>query len=206
MTKIKICGLRRKEDAIWANALLPDYVGFVFAESKRKVRPSEALGIKKELDGRIKTVGVFVNPTPAELDAVLSECPLDIIQLHGDERPEFCNNIGIPVWKAFRIKAPDDLTASKPYDVDAYLFDGYHPSTYGGMGQGFDWDMLHTHVFNRPIIIAGGINDKNVQRLIETIHPMAVDVSSSVETNGYKDAVKIERLIKKVRNNDGEKQ
>lgn len=200
MTKIKICGLRRMEDASWANALLPDYAGFVFAPSKRQVSPNQAKAIIDALNPAIKTVGVFVNAGADELREVQEFCGLDILQLHGDESPEFCESLKTPVWKAFRVKSELTCAIANGYRTEAYLLDGFDFNTYGGTGKTFDWHMAEGFRFNAPLVIAGGIDENNANAVMDTLSPMAVDVSSAVETDGYKDAEKIARLIGKVRN------
>ena len=199
MTKIKICGLRRTEDAIWANALKPDYVGFVFAPSKRQVSPKEAKAIIDLLDCDIQTVGVFVNAGLDELKETQETCGLDILQLSGEETPALCAQLSARVWKGFRVKSEQTLAIANGYRTEAYLLDGYDAGIHGGTGKSFDWRMAKNFDFNAPLVAAGGINKYNVCEVIDILSPMAVDVSSAVETDGYKDADKIARLIGKVR-------
>jgi len=200
MIKVKICGLTRIEDVEWANKLMPDYVGFVFAPSRRKIDPKKAGLIAGQLNRKIKRVGVFVNPSIQEIEEVVRWCPLDIIQLHGDESPEFCRSIPMPVWKAFRISSNGILPDIKDYDVEAFLLDGYHPKGYGGMNQTFPWELTKKmDLDGKRIILAGGINSSNVLEAISIVNPYAVDVSSGVETDGVKDPEKISEFIRKVR-------
>ncbi len=200
MTKIKICGLRRMEDVVWANALLPDYVGFVFAPSKRQVTPEAARAMIEKLDPKIITVGVFVNAGAEELLKTKETCGLDILQLHGEETPEFCAGLSTPVWKGFRVRSELTFAIANGYEVQGYLLDGYDASAHGGTGKTFDWRKAGDFKFNAPLIAAGGIDENNVREVIEILSPMAVDVSSAVETDGYKDPDKVARLIGKVRN------
>lgn len=203
MTRIKICGLTRPEDRQWANKLHPDYIGFVFAPSRRRVTPHLAGEIAAGLDRQIKRVGVFVNPTRREIKEVLQHCPLDILQLHGEERPEFCTRLPLPVWKAFRIKTQQSLPMLGDYQVQGWLLDGYHHRQHGGMNQTFPWEWLKTLERGKmPVILAGGLNPDNVLAGISIVKPDAVDVSSGVETAGVKDATKITDLIRKVRSLD----
>ena len=203
MTKIKICGLTRIGDRQWANKLLPDYIGFVFAPSRRRVTPRLAGEIAAGLDRRIKRVGVFVNPTLEEIEGTLRQCSLDIVQLHGEESPEFCARLPFPVWKAFRIKDQQSLKMMRQYQVQARLLDGYHPRQHGGMSQTFPWEWLRDLDWGKiPLILAGGIQPNNVLAGIAIVKPYAVDVSSGVESAGRKDAEKIEELIRKVRSLD----
>lgn len=203
MTRIKICGLTRIDDTIWANELLPDYIGFIFAISRRRIDAKDAVKIAERLNSNIKKVGVFVNPSIQYIDEVLSQCPLDILQFHGEETPEFCDKIKTPIIKAFRMKNKDTLDKIKNYDVDSLLFDGYHPSFHGGEGISFPWEWVKDlDTKNKEIFIAGGINIDNIKEVIKTVHPYAVDVSSSVETEDIKDKDKIERFMRKVREID----
>ena len=199
MTKVKICGLRRIEDAAWANALLPDYIGFIFAKSKRQVTAKQAAETASRLDTRIKTVGVFVNATQSEIDDVLSTCPLDVLQLHGEEAPAFCAQQSISVWKAFRIADKTDFDKTNAYHADAFLFDGYSAKAHGGVGERFNWQWLDAYKGSTPMVIAGGIDEHNATEAIRIAKPFAVDISSAVETDGFKDAAKVERFIRKVR-------
>lgn len=203
MTKIKICGLTRHEDAIWANEMMPDYVGFVFAQSKRRIDVKKACEIADKLNPNIKKVGIFVNQMPEHLSEIIKSCRLDIAQLHGDETPEYCNQIDIPVWKAMSVKSKRQLDALNHYGVEAILLDGYSEDAKGGTGTGFNWDWAKEMNFNMPLVLAGGLNADNVLQAINTLHPFAVDVSSSVETNGVKDFTKIITFIRKVRDING---
>ena len=199
MTKVKICGLRRIEDAIWANELLPDYIGFIFAKSKRRVTAEQAAEIASKLDKRIKTVGVFVNATQSEIDDILQTCPLDVLQLHGEETPAFCAQQSVSMWKAFRITGKTDFDKTTAYNAEAFLFDGYSAKAYGGVGATFNWLWLAAYKGTTPMIIAGGIDEHNVAEAINAGNPYAVDISSAVETDGFKDAAKVARFIRKVR-------
>jgi len=204
MTKIKICGLTRTQDVVWANELMPDYVGFVFAPSRRQLTGKQAAKIANAIDSRIIKVGVFVNPSMDALNKILDICPLDVVQLHGEESPEFCRLITDDVWKAFRIKDKKNFEMVKNYQPDAFLFDAFHPDAYGGTGETFDWSLMDGFKSEIPIVMAGGITIDNVSEVILRMHPMAIDVSSAVETDGIKDAQKIGALIRKVRQTDGE--
>jgi len=206
MTKIKICGLTQLKDILWVNDLKPDYVGFIFASSRRQLTPLMAADIARNINPEIKKVGVFVNPTRKEINNVISICPLDILQLHGQESHEFCNELKVPVWKSFRMQTKEILDRLKDYNVDAFLLDGYHPMISGGVGVSFPWEWARDlDTRGTPLVIAGGIDVDNVQRVISLLHPSVVDVSSSVEVDGLKDYRKIERFIRKVRDIDEKK-
>ncbi|MEX1307359.1 MAG: phosphoribosylanthranilate isomerase, partial [Eubacteriales bacterium] len=191
MTKIKICGLRRMEDVVWSNELLPDYVGFVFAKSKRQVTAAQAKAMIDALNPSIQTVGVFVNADADTLKSVQETCGLDILQLHGEESVPFCEALKPRVWKAFRVKSQDDFAEANRYKAESYLLDGFDLAAHGGTGTAFDWRMAKEYQFNAPLVIAGGIDETNVNQVIDILSPMAVDVSSAVETDGYKDAEKV---------------
>ena len=200
MTKVKICGLTRLEDAGWANELLPDYVGFMFAESRRRVTPEAAARIAEKIDQGVKRVGVFVNPAIDEIREVLDTCPLDVLQLHGEETPEFCEKTGIPVWKAFRMRAPEVLTELDAYRVDAYLLDGWHPESHGGTKTTFPWEWAERYDFeDKRMVLAGGLTVQNVAEAIRRVQPWAVDVSSGVETAGIKNTARIAAFMERVR-------
>ncbi len=188
------------EDVTWANALLPDYVGFVFAQSKRQVTPEAARAMIERLNPNIITVGVFVNAGAEALLKTKEICGLDILQLHGEETPEFCQSLNTPVWKGFRVKSELTFAMANGYRTDAYLMDGYDAGAHGGTGKTFDWKKAKDFSFNAPLIAAGGIDENNVCEVMDILSPMALDVSSAVETDGFKDPEKVARLIGKVRN------
>lgn len=192
MTKIKICGLRRAQDADYANALLPDYIGFVLTPGfRRSITAETAEKLKKRLSGRIRAVGVFVNDSAARINALYENGIIDLAQLHGSETPAFCAEIKAPVIKYFNCAAgaPDDTDA---YDTAFYLFD-----SGTGTGRKFNWDYIPKT--DRPFFLAGGLSAQNVKTAIQTVKPYAVDVSSCVETNGYKDFDKIKKFMEMAR-------
>ena len=197
MTKVKFCGLRRFEDIEYVNALKPEYIGFVFAKkSKRYVTPEFAKELKAALNPEIKACGVFVNEDAAEVIRLLREGIIDIAQLHGSEDGEYIQRIkaetGRPVIKAFKIRSEEDAADAVVSCADMVLLDSGE-----GSGQVFNWQLISG--ISRPYFLAGGLCAENVGKAIETLNPFAVDVSSSIETNGYKDAEKMELFIKNVR-------
>jgi phosphoribosylanthranilate isomerase len=201
MTKIKICGLSRKADILAVNEALPDYIGFVFAGSRRQVNEEEALMLKELLRPEILSVGVFVND---ELDRIKSLCDrgiIDIVQLHGDESTSYIHQlreyIKNPIIKAIRVSGRDALKDTEVFPCDYLLMDTYHKEQYGGTGESFDWSVIPK--LNNPYFLAGGISNANVVEAINCLRPFCVDVSSSVETAGYKDAMKIKEIVRKVR-------
>jgi phosphoribosylanthranilate isomerase len=200
LVKVKICGLRRKEDIEYANELKPDYVGFVFAKSKRQVEVEQALYLISLLDKEIKTVGVFVNEPVENALKIAQTLNLDVLQFHGDETQDYIDNFkNFTVWKAIRIKDKEDLEKTKEFKVNSFVFDTLTKNEYGGTGKTFNWEVLKEIELNVPIILAGGLNENNVEEAIKIVDPYAVDVSSGVETEGYKDFKKMKSFIEKVR-------
>lgn len=200
MTKIKLCGLSRTEDIETANALKPDYIGFVFAErSKRRVSPLKATELKSRLHPDIKAVGVFLDD---DLDLVASMLNLgivDIVQLHGNEDEAYIKKVrnitSKPIIKAFIIRSEEDVMCAERSTADYILLDG-------GKGEGkvFDWNLLKK--IKRPYFLAGGLNPGNVADAVKNLAPYAVDVSTGVETNGKKDSEKMTAFVTAVRKDD----
>ncbi|WP_373485497.1 phosphoribosylanthranilate isomerase [Acetobacterium malicum] len=198
MTKIKICGLSRLEDIAAVNAARPDYIGFVFAKSKRQVDRETARALKQALDPGIAAVGVFVNHPVAEISALAAAGIIDLIQLHGDEDEATVQLLqaqtGLPVIRALRISSPADI---KETAADYRLFDTYDPSQYGGSGAAFNWDLLQG--VSGDFFLAGGLNHVNIAAAIHQVHPYCVDLSSGVETDGKKDRDKIIEIVEMIR-------
>ncbi|MDI3534867.1 MAG: phosphoribosylanthranilate isomerase [Thermosediminibacterales bacterium] len=201
LTKVKVCGIRRPEDIEFANILNCDYVGFVFAKSPRQVTKEQVKQLCRGLDSSVKKVGVFVNSSLEDVRITAHICGLDIVQLHGEEPPDYCEALEeeVEVWKAVRIKDSESLKTMENFSVKTFLLDSYSLKQYGGSGKVFDWKLaLEAKKFGN-IVLAGGLNPENVAEAIEIVKPMAVDVSSGVETGGYKDFNKMKRFIEKVR-------
>lgn len=198
MTKIKICGLSRLEDIAAVNAARPDYIGFVFAASRRQVDFETARTLKQALDPDIAAVGVFVNHPVAEIIALAAAGIIDLIQLHGDEDEATVRLLqtqtGRPVIRAFRISSPADI---KETAADYRLFDTYDSSQYGGSGAAFNWDLLAG--VSGDFFLAGGLNSSNIAAAIQQVRPYCVDLSSGVETDGIKDRDKIIEIVEKFR-------
>ncbi len=199
--EIKICGIRRDEDIEIVNRYRPEYVGFVFASSKRQVAPCDAARLSQMLDYGIKTVGVFVNAAYEEVRETVRIAGLDVVQLHGDETEEYIKNLDVDceIWKAVRVKDGADILDVQ--GADKILLDKYKDSEYGGSGETFDWSASGAVHTKKPIILAGGLDSQNVAAGIRIFRPCCVDVSSSVETDGFKDEQKIKEFIHSVRNN-----
>ena len=197
MTKIKLCGMRRAADIQAANRLKPDYIGFVFAaKSKRYVTPEQAAGLKAILDPDISAVGVFVDEAPEAVAELLNSGVIDIAQLHGSEDEEYLAELrkltDKPLIRAFRIRTGEDLDAAEKSPADFVLLDAG-----AGDGKTFDWDLLEN--FSRPCFLAGGLDPDNVREAIDRCHPYAVDVSSGIETGGFKDEAKMQAFVNNVR-------
>ncbi|URZ03446.1 phosphoribosylanthranilate isomerase [Clostridium felsineum] len=203
MVKVKICGIRREKDIEIVNKYQPDYIGFVFARSKRQVDAYIASVLGEKLMPNIKKIGVFVNEDIKRLKEIVLKAKLDIVQLHGDEDSKYIEKLrGINVWKAVNISSKEDRDKLKNYEVSGFIVDSIDGANRGGNGRVFDWKLLKEYESNikKPIIVAGGLNIDNVNECIKTLNPFCVDVSSGVETDGFKDEEKIKKFILKVRN------
>lgn len=201
--EIKICGIRRNEDIEIVNRYCPEYIGFVFADTKRYVSPEFAKRLSMRLNGDTKTVGVFVNAPADEVKGTVKTAGLDVVQLHGDEDEQYIASLdGVcEIWKAVRVRGGN----VRDYNgVTRILLDKYDPEAYGGTGQRFDWSQAGTLKIDKPIVLAGGLTAQNVRRGIEIFNPVCVDVSSSVETDGFKDEEKIKKFIETIRNEKNE--
>ncbi|MCQ2536426.1 MAG: bifunctional indole-3-glycerol-phosphate synthase TrpC/phosphoribosylanthranilate isomerase TrpF [Lachnospiraceae bacterium] len=200
-TRVKICGLRRLEDIDFVNAVKPDYIGFVFAKSKRQIDDRTAEVLRARLMSGIKAVGVFVNEPISHVASLCKKGIIDVVQLHGDETEDYIealrNHIDVPIIKAFRIKEESDLKDALHSSAELVLLDTFVEGTYGGTGKSFDASMIPGDF--RRAVIAGGIDASNVEEIIKQNHPYCIDVSSGVETDGYKDKEKIIEFVQKVR-------
>lgn len=200
MVKIKICGIRRIEDIEAVNKYKPDYIGMILAKGyKRTVEPETAEKICRNLDKNIKKVGVFVNTPLEDVRKCIKFIGLDAVQLHGDEDENYIQELNAPceVWKAIRVRGGMDIPEIKY--ADRILLDKYDANTAGGTGETFDSSELGKIRTKQPIILAGGLNTENVIERINQFKPKCVDVSSAVETDGFKDENKIREFIEKVR-------
>lgn len=215
--KVKMCGISKVETIPAVVEAKPDYMGLVFAPSKRQVTVEQAKILVEELhrgyakkygsdtehdkNDTIKTVGVFVNETVDNLVTIANEANLDAVQLHGDEDETFIQSLkertNVEVWKAVQIRSAVDAEAWIDSSADMLLFDAYHKDERGGTGEVFDWSSLDG--FERPFMLAGGIDSTNVARAIRTVRPYGIDISSGIETNGVKDDEKITAFTKVVK-------
>ena len=203
MTKIKICGLTRTEDIEMVNEFLPDYIGFVFAKSRRQVSAEQAKELKNKLRPAIKAVGVFVNEKPENIAEIANQGIIDLIQIHGDEDAAYCAQLRkltqAPIIKVVRVEREDDFAGIEEFDCDYYLFDTLSSKEYGGTGKAFDHSLLYNKEIKKPFFVAGGLNQDNVAAVIAAIKPFGVDTSGGVETDGSKDVNKIKEFIKQGR-------
>ena len=198
MVKVKICGITSLEDALTAVAAGADALGFVFhPASPRHISPEQAAGIIKELPPFIQTVGLFVNEARDTVNTTADQCGLDIIQLHGEESPGYCDSVRRRVIKAFRVKDISTLDSLVQYHVAGCLLDAWSPAAHGGTGQTFSWGIAAEAVKRgHRIVLAGGLTPDNVAEAVRRVNPYAVDVSSGVESSpGRKDAEKIWKFI-----------
>jgi phosphoribosylanthranilate isomerase len=199
-TKLKICGLKREEDILMVNEIKPEYIGFVFAKSKRQIDLEKALFLKSKLDKMIKSVGVFVNePIENVIKAVKSKA-IDIVQLHGDEDSSYIlklkREVNIPIIKAIKVNK-DFRNIEEFNDAEYLLID-----SGGGSGKTFDWSL--DLKFNKPLFIAGGISLENIEEAYKKFKPYAFDLSSSVEINGDKDFNRMKEISSKLDKLNGE--
>jgi phosphoribosylanthranilate isomerase len=200
MPKIKICGLTRPEDIDIVNEVLPDYIGFVFAPSRRQVTPGAAAALKQRLDDRIKAVGVFVNGRIDEIARLRRHGIIDLIQLHGDEDEGYVaglkERVDAPVIKAVRVRNPEQVSAAARLPCEFLLLDTYQKDAYGGTGAAFDYSLIPP--LQKPYFLAGGLQAGNI-RAVVSHRPYCLDVSSGVETESVKDAAKVREIVRLVR-------
>jgi len=195
--KVKICGLKTEEHVNTAVAHGAEYLGFVFAESKRQISPEKVKEITKAVPKRVKKVGVFVSPSRSEVEWIVRQAGLDMVQIHGLLKAE---TFSVPLIRAIPVEGSSQEKLIQETSTEYVLFDAPPQRFVGGNGQVFDWSRLDTNsIKNKKIIIAGGLTSENVQQVKQLFDPYAVDVSSGVETNGEKDLNKIIAFLKKAR-------
>lgn len=203
MTHVKICGLKDTEHVQVAVEAGVNAVGFIFAKSHRQISLPEAKALAAVVPPHILKIGVFVNETKETVERYAREVPLDLVQLHGDESPEFAESISVSVIKALSITNEDDVRKAAAYNVDYYLFDTPGVEYRGGSGHTFDWTLLEkVNIPKDKVILAGGLHTENVQSAIQSVQPFMVDVSSGVETEKRKDAKKIRAFVRAVRDEE----
>lgn len=198
MVKIKICGLKRLEDIEIVNKYKPDYIGFVFADSKRKVTHDLADKMKKKLDSSIESVGVFVDADIEEILKLYNDGIIDIVQLHGSESEEYIKNLKqksnyqLKIINAIEMSDEKDLLEYDDSLADYLLLDSGK-----GSGKTFDWRLIRKDL-KKEFFLAGGLNANNISLAVEEFNPYAIDLSSSLETDGYKDEMKIKEVMEAI--------
>lgn len=204
--KIKLCGMFRPCDISYANAVMPDYIGFVFAKSKRRVTREQAREYKKVLDKGIKAVGVFVNEDIETIRSLCEEKIIDVVQLHGDESLSYQKKlrecVSVPIIRACKMKDKVTLASDlerMAQDCDYLLLDSYQPGTEGGTGISFAWNEIPN--LQMPFFLAGGIGMHNIAEAVK-VTPYAIDVSSGIETDGVKDFEKMKAIVSYIREYD----
>ena len=215
MTRVKICGIKEEAHALAAAEAGADFIGLVFAPSRRQVTLAQAEKIAtavKQSDHTTELVGVFVNMPAAEVNRIADFCHLDWVQLSGDEPWEYCTDITKPIIKAVRVSKQEQsseiysaLTAGAKALANkkhVYLLDSHIKGRYGGTGKVFNWNLARQAAEEFPLIIAGGLTPENVARVIKTVKPWGVDTSSGVEVDGVKHTARIRAFIKAVRRAD----
>ena len=217
MTRVKICGIKEEVRALAAVEAGADFIGFVFAPTRRQVSPARAreiIDMVKKNGSAVKPVGVFVDTPAAEVNEIADFCGLDSVQLSGNESWEYCRQITSPIIKAIRIgqQLREEISAELAVGLKTLsprrfitLLDSHVDGKYGGTGITFDWGLAQPVAREFPVIIAGGLNPENVAQAIEIAMPWGVDVSSGVETEGTKDIAKIKAFIEAVRRTDDNK-
>ncbi len=203
MTKVKICGLTEEAHVRAAVEAGADAIGFVFAPSRREITMDAAKKLAAIIPENVLKIGVFVNAPREVLRETYQTVGLDYIQLHGEETPEFIQEVGLPSIKAVSVKEIADVEKALQYDVDYYLFDAPGIAYKGGSGIPFDWTLLqNSGIPKEKLILAGGLHKENVQEAIHRVQPFMVDVSSGVEINQRKDERAIQQFMKAVRDEE----
>jgi phosphoribosylanthranilate isomerase len=200
MIQVKICGITNLEDALCAAENGADAVGFIFyPPSSRYIEPQKAREIIDRLPDRLVKVGVFVNEKYAVVAKIYEDCCFDMLQLHGDESPEYC--LQFPkdrIIKALELKNEKDIKKAASFEVAAILVDSRHAGLYGGTGKTANWELASR--LSQPLILSGGLREENILEAMRVVNPAALDINSGVESSpGQKDCVKIERLMQMIK-------
>ena len=202
MTQVKICGITNQQDVLAATQCGAAALGFIFyPSSPRYIKPDNVKKIIRAVPDHVVKVGVFVNEKPEEIKRVMEYCALDMIQLHGDETPEYCRQFPeFLIVKAMELKTDDDIHRALDYDVSAILVDARDAGLYGGTGKQSNWDLACRLQNKRHLILSGGLNEENVSEALRTVAPAALDINSGVEVSpGKKDHRKILQLFDVIR-------
>lgn len=201
-TRIKICGMTNREEVAHAVAEGVDALGFIFVKkSPRYIDPKDARDIISTIPPFIDAVGVFLDDDPDVVNEIVQYCGLSVVQLHGNETPDYCSRFHTRILKAFQVSREMTSKDLLPYEdvVSGFLLDTFHKDMAGGTGQTFDWSLLENFELHKPVILAGGLTADNVGEAIHKVQPFAVDVNSGIESGpGRKDPVLISRLVLEV--------
>jgi phosphoribosylanthranilate isomerase len=208
MVKIKICGLKTLADVEIVNKYKPEYIGFVFAPTKRFVTDEQALAMRNALDKDIKSVGVFVNEPIEHIVKLCNNGTINLVQLHGDESEDYIRklksklNADIEIIKAVRVQNQEQVQKSLSNEADYMLFDTYKKGEMGGTGERFPLEILEQSLYkdHKPFFLAGGLSPDNIKEVLGQMECYCVDVSTGVEIDGVKDETKIKQFIENVRN------
>ena len=207
MKQVKICGITNQEDALFASRCGAAALGFIFyPSSPRFIKPADAKIVCRAVPDTVIKVGVFVNEKPEVIKSIVNDCALDMIQLHGDETPEFCRQLPASmIIKAVELKNSDDLSRALTYDVTAILADSRDRGLYGGTGQKSNWELASCLREKKPLILSGGLNAKNIASALQTVCPDALDINSGVESSpGKKDHEKLTQIFDIIRKTNEE--
>lgn len=195
----------RECDIDFVNKYKPDYIGFVFSTKpnrfRRQITPQQAQILKNRLDKNIKSVGVFVNEPVEFIAELCNNNTVDVVQLHGDENEDYITSlkrlIDKPISKAVRVQSAEQILEAEKLSCDYLLLDAYKKNIYGGTGEMFNWDIIPK--LKKPFFLAGGLSAENLKNAVNTVNPYCVDLSSGVETDGFKDESKIKAVIEQIR-------
>ena len=197
--KLKFCGIRRPEDVAYVNEVKPDFAGFIFANTRRKITLEQAVEFRFHILPEIPVVGVFVNENPETIIHYVKGNAIDMVQLHGDETNDEILQIkeatGVEVIKAVRAKDVESIRKADAMECDYLLIDAYQPGVYGGTGNAFDWTMIPKDL-HHPFFLAGGLNASNVRQAMQQVPAYALDISCGIETEGCKDLGKMKEIKK----------
>lgn len=199
--KIKFCGIRRMEDVALMNEFKPDYVGFVFAKSKRQVDGATALVLADMLDKSIQTVGVFVDEVLENVVITTNLVGLNVVQLHGNEDEGYIKGLrrllpNTEIWKAVRVSSADDILKVAELPVDLLLLDSFSADAHGGTGKVANLSAIQSANLKRDFLLAGGLNSENISEIVKEIQPYGLDISSGIEVNGFKNSDKIIEIMR----------
>lgn len=198
-TRVKICGLTRKNDVELAVALGADALGFIFADSHRKVGPEFVCSLRNDIPAFVTVVGVFVNADIEKVKEIYKTCRLDIIQLHGSEDEKYVRKLGLPHVKAFRASSKNLFSEIMTSGERIFLLDSCMENSFGGTGQTFDWEIARKASEYGRVILAGGLTPDNILQAVEGVKPYAVDISSGIETEpGIKSELKMRKLFEEL--------